>query len=100
MVFEKVGVGLGQVIAFLAGLITGSATDATCYIEQEALPDDGHRGVLHMASAPSLVLRNATISPKATFLGDPQMLLQEIECMGRNGTALCRLVSKSRVLAR
>jgi len=52
MVFEKIGTGDGQVIAFLAGLIAGSTTDATCHVEQEALLDDGHRGVLQMASAP------------------------------------------------
>jgi len=69
-VCEKVGIGGGQVIAFLAGLIAGSTTDATCHVEQEALLDDGHRGVLQIASAPSLVLRNATISPKATSSGD------------------------------
>jgi len=51
-VCEKIGIGGGQVIAFLAGLIAGSTTDATCYVEQEALLDDGHRGVLQMASAP------------------------------------------------
>jgi hypothetical protein len=82
MVFEKVGIGDGQVIAFLAGLIAGSTTDATCHVEQEALLDDGHRGVLQIASAPSLVLRNATVSPKATSSGDLQRPLQEIECMG------------------
>ena len=51
-VFEKVGTGGWQVIAFLAGLIAGSTTDATCHVEQEALLDDGHRRVLQIASAP------------------------------------------------
>jgi hypothetical protein len=52
MVFEKFGIGGGQVIAFLAGLIAGSTTDATCHVEQEALLDDGHRRVLQIASTP------------------------------------------------
>jgi hypothetical protein len=51
-IFEKVGTAGWQVIAFLAGLIAGSTSDATCHVEQEALLDDGHRGVLQIASAP------------------------------------------------
>jgi hypothetical protein len=34
------------VIAFLAGLIAGTTTDATCHVEQEGLFEGGHRGVL------------------------------------------------------
>jgi hypothetical protein len=45
-VFEKVGTSGWQVIAFLASLIAGSTTDATCYVEQEALLEGGHSGVL------------------------------------------------------